>query len=61
MSLFSAIGKIGKAAIGTVMIPVDMARDFGGAINGEIGETRTERRARKVADNLREAVDEIDE
>ena len=47
MSLFSAIGKLTKAAIGTAMIPVDVARDAVGVVT-ESWPAHAETRMRKV-------------
>lgn len=62
MGLFDALGKVGKAAVGTAMLPVDAARDAVGLVTEDIeSESKVAKRGRKIAKNLDEAVDEIDE
>jgi len=60
MGLFRSIEKLGKAAIGIVVLPLDILRDAPLAMDGQ-NTRHTRKRARKIADNLKEAVDGIDE
>ena len=56
------MGKLGKAAVGTVMLPVDVLRDLnplGDFVNGE--GSKVAERAEKIAKNVSEAVEGIDE
>lgn len=62
MSFFDAIGKLGRAAIGTALLPVDFMKDavtLGGVSIGE--ESALIKRARKIAQNLEDGLEEIDE
>lgn len=62
MGFFDAIGKLGKAAVGVVMLPVDTVKDavtLGGALTDE--ESAIAKRVRKIARNVGEATEEIDE
>lgn len=62
MGFFDGLGKIGKAALGTALLPVDIARDavtLGGAITDE--ESAIAKRLRKIARNAEDGLDEIDE
>ena len=59
MGLFSGLGKLGRAAIGTALLPVDVARDAFTLGNGE--PSKTGKRVEKIAARVDEALDEIDE
>lgn len=62
MGFFDAIGKLGKAAVGVAMLPVDVVKDtvtLGGAITDE--ESAIAKRVRKIVRNVDEATEEIDE
>jgi hypothetical protein len=62
MGLFSSLGKLGKAAVGTALLPVDILRDAADQmVEGDVGARHTRRRSRKIEENLREALDEADE
>ena len=63
MGFFDAVGKLGKAAIGTAMLPVDAAREVMGAVteDGDEPGDKLVRRGEKIAKNVSEALDEIDE
>lgn len=63
MGILDGLEKLGKAAIGAVLTPVDVVRDLvpggGGLVDGE--DSKTVERLKKVGSNLGEGVDEIDE
>lgn len=62
MAFLKALGKLGRATVGTVMLPVDAVKDFvtlGGSTIDE--ESAIAKRAKKIAKNVGEAVEEIDE
>ncbi len=62
MGFFDSLGKLGKATLGVALLPVDIVKDavtLGGAITDE--ESAIAKRARKIAKNAGEALDEIDE
>jgi hypothetical protein len=59
MGIFSSFEKLGKAALGTVMLPVDVVREVL-PDDEEIGD-KVARRLEKIGKNLDEAVEEIDE
>ncbi len=60
MGFFDAIGKLGKAAVGTVLLPVDVVRECIPSDEDDLGD-KVVRRGQKIAKNLEEALDEIDE
>lgn len=60
MGFFDSLANLGKAAVGTALLPVDIVRDVGSVVLDEEPD-HTERRARKVVRNLERAVDEIDD
>lgn len=60
MGLFKSLEKLTKATVGTVMLPVDIVRDFGRVISDR-DPRHTQRRTRKIADNVEEALEGIDE
>jgi len=63
MGILDGLEKLGKAAIGAVLTPVDVVRDIvpgaGGMIDGE--DSKTVERLKKVGRNLEDGVDKIDE
>jgi hypothetical protein len=63
MGILDGLEKLGKAAIGAALTPVDVVRDVvpgaGGMVDGE--DSKTLERLDKVKRNLEEGVDEIDE
>jgi len=63
MGFFDAIGKLGKAAVGTALLPVDVVREVAGAVteDGDDVGDKVARRGRKIGKNVSEALDEIDE
>ena len=60
MGFFEALGKLGKAAVGTVMLPIDVARDAVVTMEGRDAR-HIKRRTRKISDNVNEALNEIDQ
>lgn len=60
MGLFSSLEKLGKAALGTALLPVDIVREcIPGDDDEELGD-KVVRRCKKIGRNLEEAIDEID-
>jgi hypothetical protein len=59
MGLFSGLGKLGRAAIGTALLPVDVARDAFTLGDGQ--PSKTGQRIAKIGSNVGDALDEIDE
>jgi hypothetical protein len=62
MGFFNALGKLGKATVSVVMLPVDVVKDtvtMGGATIDE--ESAVVKRVKKIARNTSEAIEEIDE
>lgn len=59
MGLFSGLGKLGRAAIGTALLPVDVARDAFTLGDGK--PSKTGQRVDKIVSNADEGLDELDE
>lgn len=59
MGFFKALGKLGKAAVGTALLPVDMAREL--IPDDEDFGDKTSRRVKKIGSNLEDFLEEVDE
>lgn len=62
MGFFSSLGKLGKAAVGTALLPVDAMKDtvtLGGVLTDD--DSALVKRGRKIGQNFSEALDEIDD
>lgn len=61
MGLFDGLEKLGKAAIGVALLPVDAVREvLPIEDDGDVPGDKLARRGKKIKDNLKDALEEID-
>lgn len=61
MGLFDSLKDLGKAAVGTAMIPIDVVRECTDFYSDDNLGDKVIRRTKKIKRNLSNAIDEIDE
>lgn len=66
MGFFNALGKLGKAAVGTALLPVDAVRDVAARVvdpfeEDGAHEDHAAARIEKIGNNVSDALDEIDD